>query len=513
MRMTAGTAGAVGGWGRPSITTAGVLALAATGGALAWSWPWAALGLALAGPLILLLVRAAARHPGPGLALLMALVLLQDPLVEAGLTPLQMADEALVLLLSLGLLAAALGRGCLSRSPLDLPTLAFLAAALLSALWREVPPWIAGLGTLSLLKGLLAYHLAARLPHPRRALARGLPWLLLPVLAAALLALAQRLFGAPVYAALGRLDYHQLWQGGKAPSFYFNHNALGHVLVLAGLLCLALALAGSRRARPIALLCLAALVVSASRESWLAVVAGLLALALRQRSGRSLVLAALVGGGLALGGGAVYLGSPLLREELARRSAGVWEGWRLYRMGYDGWGYRGEYRVYNLLKSWDIFLDQPFLGTGPGRFGGATAVRYPSPVYQDYDFLPLDGRYIPLDVFWSRLLTEFGLLGAAAYLACLAAVGRQTWRAAVGRRPLARALGLAAWTGLAAIIVLGCLSPALEDSLSALPFWTLCGLSWSLARVAAPTRRRGLPEPATAPTPGLGDAPPARTAT
>lgn len=467
--------------GRNGALAAFALALAAAAGLLAWRHPWLALGLALLWPAALLLA-GVARRPGAGLALLLGLVLLQDPLALAGLGWLQMADEGLVLLLSLALLVDAWRRGRLSRSPLDLPTLAFLALALLSALWQAVPPWIAGLGTLSLLKGLLAYHLAARLPRPRRALLRGLPWLLLPAVAAALLALAQRLIGAPVYAALGRSDYYQLWQGGKAPSFYFNHNALGHLLVLAGLLCLALVLAGSRVARWPALLCLAGLLVSASREGWLAALAGLLALALRQRSRRSLVLLALVGGGLALGGGAVYLGSPLLRAELERRSAGVWEGWRLYRMGYDGWAYRGEYRVYNLLKSWDIFLDQPLLGTGPGRFGGATAVRYPSPVYEAYDFLPLDGAYIPLDVFWSRLLTEFGLLGAAAYLACLAAVGRQAWRAAGAGRPLGRALGLAAWMSLAAILVLGCLSPALEDSLSALPFWALGGMSWALGQ-------------------------------
>jgi hypothetical protein len=31
---------------------------------------------------------------------------------------------------------------------------------------------------------------------------------------------------------MGRLDYHQQWQGTKVPSIFFNHNSLGHVMVL-----------------------------------------------------------------------------------------------------------------------------------------------------------------------------------------------------------------------------------------------------------------------------------------
>ena len=109
-------------------------------------------------------------------------------------------------------------------------------------------------------------------------------------------------------------------------------------------------------------------------------------------------------------------------------------------------------------------------------------MRYPSPVYAAYDFLPLNGAYIPLDVFWSRLLTEFGLLGAAAYLSCLAAYGRLAWRLARAPDPLGRATGLAAAMALAAVLVLGVFSPALEDPLSSMPFWALGGLAWALGR-------------------------------
>lgn len=459
------------------------LGIGAAAALAAWIWPWAPLWLGAAIALLALAVLAGAR-PGWAMALLLAFTLLQDPLVDSGLAPLQMADEAWVVLALIGLLWRARGQGRLTRSPLDLPCLAFLAAALLSAVLRQVPPWIAALGILSLAKGLTAFHLAARLPDARQAARRGLPWLLGLATAAAVVALVQRLGGEGVYRLMGRLDYFRQWQGTKAPSIFFNHNSLGHVMVLAGLPILALASTGhgGRWTRIAALLCLGGLVVSASREGWLAAMAGLVTLAWLSRSRRQLGLALAVGLALALGGLAVYAGSALLRAEIARRSAGVWEGWRLYRMGYRGWAYRGEYRVYNVLKSWEIFLDQPLLGTGPGRFGGATAVRYPSPVYAAYDFLPLNGTYIPLDVFWSRLLTEFGLLGTAAYLACLAAYGRLSRRLVRSPDALTRAMGLSAAMALAAMLVLGCFSPALEDSLSALPFWALGGLAWALGR-------------------------------
>ena len=58
------------------------------------------------------------------------------------------------------------------------------------------------------------------------------------------------------------------------------------------------------------------------------------------------------------------------------------------------------------------------------------------------------------------------------------------WRLARAPDPLGRATGLAAAMALAAVLVLGVFSPALEDPLSSMPFWALGGLTWALGRAS-----------------------------
>lgn len=433
-------------------------------------------------------VLAAALWPGAVAGLLLAVVLLQDWLVTHGLPVAQFLDEGLVLLGLAGLAVQSVRSGRLDFTPLDGPTAAFVLLGLVAAVVNDVPILVAALGLLALLKGLLAFQLFARARLSERAVSRGAAAVAAFTAAMGLLALAQRLGGQPVYALTGRLAYYLQWQGGKAPAVFTNHNVLGHVCALGGALALGLALASTGRpARwyaAAALACLAGLVVSASRESWLAVAVALGAVALATRSrrlGRIAVAAVLV---LAVGGALVYFGSPLLRAEIARRGAGVPGGWHDYRLGFTGHQFRGEYRVYILLKSWEIWRDHLWLGTGPGRYGGHVATLYPSPVYATYDFLPLYDTYLPLDVFWSRLLTELGLLGAACYGLALFQVARIHWRGRRAPGRLVRGLATGGLLGFLIVLVLGGFAPALEDPLVAIPFWGWAGVVWALQRAA-----------------------------
>lgn len=498
--------GAAGGPGRPrgaTLDPSGIgFALVAGGaaGAAAVLVGPAALGLALglAAALVLL------RRPALGLGTLLVLVLLQDALVDGGLGPLRYADEALVLLLLAGAgLRAWRGREPLARArtPLDLPLLAFLVIGAAGAAWNAVPPLVAGLGLLALTKGPLAFLVAAHTPLRRREIARACALLIGLVAAAGVVALLQRAFGEAGHLLTGRGAYWALWQGRKVPGPFSHHNALGHACVLAGALLAGLAVAESearggasaagrpppRRLAPwlAAAGCGLGLTLSASRESWLATVAAAVALSLGAGS-RRVTAAALAGSAALLAtGAAIYAGSQALRAEMARRLAGVPAGWRDFELGLTDWAFRGEYRVYALRKSLEILADRPWLGTGPGRYGGAVAQRYGSPVYDAYAFLPLDGVYEPLDLFWARLPAELGLLGAGAYLWMLGVLLAAAIAAQRLRAPLLRGLGLGAAAAFVAALVFAAFSPAFEDPLVAIPLWALGGVLWR-ARALAP---------------------------
>jgi O-antigen ligase len=73
------------------------------------------------------------------------------------------------------------------------------------------------------------------------------------------------------------------------------------------------------------------------------------------------------------------------------------------------------YRVLYLLKTFEIFRDNPFLGVCPGMYGGWVSINYQlSPVYDQYNF-STDG-ISSIDMFFPHLIGELGLLGFVAYI-------------------------------------------------------------------------------------------------
>ncbi len=516
-----------------------------------------ALGALLAGGAIVA-IGVAMMAPGFLLAALLALVLVQDVIVDGGLGAARYGDEALLLAGLVGVFATVMrecmrggvsdrtprpraalasaprlrARIALARTPLDLPLLALAAIMLASAVSAGVPLMIATLGMLALLKGPLAFQLASRVSLGDEGVRRVAGGLAMLAAAAALVGVAQRVGGEAVFAITGRAEYFETWLGVKAPGPFSHHNALGHVTVLGGVLALSLASAAEvggrwaerRQMRVVALCCLAGLLASASRESWIAASVAAIVVALVTRRRRALGAAASLGSALAIVGGLSYFVSPILRAEMARRLAGVTAGWHDFGAGFTGWAFRGEYRVYAALKSAEITADNPLLGVGPGRFGGAVAQRFGSPVHEAYRVLPLDGIHEPLDLLWARLPAEIGLLGALAYLGvfgsamvvcgrgarragvgALSSGGRgaqggracatlEGGRAALGGRAAAlssggrgasgfvRAMAYGGVGALVAAAVFAAFSPALEDPLVSIPVFVWAGVVWRLGR-------------------------------
>jgi hypothetical protein len=156
------------------------------------------------------------------------------------------------------------------------------------------------------------------------------------------------------------------------------------------------------------------------------------------------------------------------------------------RVGKVGAGQ--DLRVLFILNGLPIVRDHPLIGVGPGRYGGAAADIYGTPVYAQYgtDELFENPTQRTVDDFWLHLLVESGLLGLATYLAMVGAalvpIVRAARRAVAGREvALAGIGGAVIGLGINALTTM-----LLEANSVAFLFWFLLGIGSQLAAVPDP---------------------------
>jgi len=86
-------------------------------------------------------------------------------------------------------------------------------------------------------------------------------------------------------------------------------------------------------------------------------------------------------------------------------------------------GSESYFRGYALTKSIEIWKDHPFLGVGPGMYGGVVSLVFHSSIYERYQFSPhwftFVSSFHSLDQFWPQILAEMGLLGTFFFGALL----------------------------------------------------------------------------------------------
>lgn len=214
------------------------------------------------------------------------------------------------------------------------------------------------------------------------------------------------------------------------------------------------------------LIMVAALLLTGSREAWGALLVATLFLGLTVE--RRLLRAFVVGILPVLVGGALLF-EPFLG--------------RLLQVGNGGG------RLQFFQASLPVIQDHLWLGAGPGRFGGHVALMTNSPLYVQYDLTTVFSQQQTqqIDMFWTHLLAESGILGLLVYFAAIVAcflVGRRAYRAAVTPRRKAALLGLLYAIPVAAFISL--VAPMLEATNSGTLFWGLMGMLTVLA--ACPER-------------------------
>ena len=345
-------------------------------------------------------------------------------------------------------------------------------------------------------------------------------WSIRPVLwaggvvlaASTAVAFVQLVVGRPAYEAVGWVDL-QYAVIDRAHGLFDHPNHLGHVLAMVALGLVAWMTGLPRPSwRWWVVLGVVALGLAAtqSRESWLGTLLGVVVIwFLRRQGGRTALLAIVLTSVFFLGhlfarpenlsvlndrlGGLINaIETPSGAEDCAEFETND-------RCIEEGRVQPRESRVLFYQQGAELLADRPLLGYGLGHFGGIVAEtndpdwdKHPRWGADGFDLHDYDGTTV--DSFWLHLAVEVGLLGLLAYLVWLALITlplvRSTRRFA-GRTPrgaprrtvyaAASAAHPTVYWAVAAMIfavLVGFLSPALEDPLFPMVLFGIMGLGW-----------------------------------
>ncbi|MGH2358695.1 MAG: O-antigen ligase family protein, partial [Candidatus Limnocylindria bacterium] len=375
------------------------------------------------------------------------------------------------------------------RHPVSLGLAVFVGLALVSALINAVPPQVAAVGLAFTLDAAALFYLPRMAGFTLRQSLRAVVVILALVGVAAIGGLSQWIL-APDFLGLGA------WQGSfgegtRLTSIFTDPLIFG--ALLGGMIPFAALGVTSLRRPGLRLISLVGMVVlfmplflSFSRGAWVGFMIGCLALAII--SWRTFALT--------IGIGIISLmmtitlprsllvppGPPsdtpappqrsLLDSTLARLNE-IWTGRDL--------------RTRFILNALPIIGDHPLLGVGPGRYGGAAADVFGTPVYEEYGTSALltDPQQLTVDNFWLHLLVESGLLGFAAYAGAALAALAPIVRLARHSRGTHRFLlgGIAA--GSVALAADSISTMLLEANSVAFVVWLLLGLGSLLVAAKA----------------------------
>jgi O-antigen ligase len=478
-----------------AIVGAIVIVTALTGVIAAYLWTPAflLLGLLLVG----LIGFSASRWPRTAIVVVVLSPILDRYLI-VGVLPEELSlvthvfSEALLVVVGLVVAYGAWRAGRLGpalRHPVSVALVAFGLIAIVSSIANGVPIEVAATGVAFTVDAAACFFLPRMVGFSTRQSLIGLGMVGGLVLLAALVAVAQALLSPNI---LGLSALHgRFGEVYRLASFLGDPNAFGAFLLMAAPFTLfAVTRLPNPRDRRIALaitfILVLALWLSFSRGAWIGLLVGtgLVALLLDRRA---LLIGAVVT--------AVAFGTAVVmpRDLLISRSPGTGgsseepERPNLIdsTMGrLDTVGSGRDLRTLFIINALPIIRDHPIVGVGPGRYGGAAADIFGTPVYEAYgtDALFSNPTQTTVDNFWLHVLVEFGIAGFASLLAAALfpgiAVLRAAWRVRRGATAVLLAGIAAATAGLAVNSVSTML---LEANSIAFSFWFLLGIGSLLA--------------------------------
>ncbi len=457
--------------------------------ALCWVWPPSFFALAV---LAVVAVAASAYRWPQATLVAVILVALGDPYLLRVILPPSVqylfvgVTEGLVLAAAVGMVAHPVRRRAL-RAALDDPVLlgaaAFALLAAVSAVVNGVPPHVALIGILVTLDAVALYFMARMAGFDQDGVSRALIALIAVVAVAAVLGILQIVLTPDVLGF--RAFSGRFGEGARVTGFLGNPNMLGAVVGM----CLPFPLyatlhLSSRRRRLVAaallLVLTLALYYTYSRGAWLSAGVGIVvgSLLVDWRATALFIGSAVVCYGMAL----VVPHHVLLRDgEQGDFATPDFVDTTINR--FDELSSSTDVRVRFVVEAMPILSDHPLLGVGPGRYGGAVATIFRSPVYDRYQ-TGLYG-YRTVHDFWLHLVGEVGALGAAAFIAMVVALALRLRRGA-RRAGGARFVILGgAWTMLLVVIINNFTEMVFEGNLPSVQLWTVLGMASLLAPAGA----------------------------
>ena len=398
-------------------------------------------------------------------------------------------SEALLVVMTFAMAWIGARRGTLVtavRHPFSVAVAVFGAITVVSAAVNAVPPTVAAAGLLFTLDAAILFYLPRMVGYSHEE-ARQAMWAIAGVVAlTSLLAIGQALLSpdllgvTPVTGMSG--------EGVRLGSLVRDPNILGTLIGMAlpfTLFSLVRLPRGRRRwvIFGMALALVLALLLTYSRGSWLGVAVGfgVVALIIDRRAllafGAVVVLA--------------YATAVVMPKGILAGGSLGYDPFATTVNRFDAVGEGRDLRTLFIRNALPIVAEHPILGVGPGRYGGAAASVFGSPVHIAYgtDLLLTNQRTV--DNFWLHMGVEGGVLGISAFLAMIGTALLHPIRALRGATGSRFSVPAGVVSATAVVCIAAVTTMLLEGNTAAFLFWFLLGIG-SLAERGA--TRTGDPE-------------------
>jgi O-antigen ligase len=391
-------------------------------------------------------------------------------------------SEALLVFMTLALAWVGARHGTLVtalRHPFTVAVAVFGAISTISAIVNAVPPAVAVAGMLFTLDAAILFYLPRMVGYSHEDAQRAM-WAIAGVVAlTSLLAIGQALLSpdllgvTPVAGMSG--------EGVRFGSLVRNPNILGTLIGMA-LPFTVFALVRLPRGRSrwitlgMALALVLALLLTYSRGSWLGVAVGfgVVALVIDRR-------ALIAFGAIVL---LAYVTAVVMPKGILAGGSLGYDPFATTVNRFSAVGEGRDLRSLFIVNALPIVADHPILGVGPGRYGGAAASVFGSPVHVRYGTDLLLTNQQTADNFWLHMGVEGGVLGFSAFLAMIGTALIQPVRALRGASGSRFSVPAGVVSATAVVCVATVTTMLLEGNTAAFLFWFVLGIG-SMAEPAA----------------------------